>query len=59
VSIYAAPARATDLSGLPDTWIDVGSVELFRDECVAFCREEVGGWWGVRVACLKGGATCF
>lgn len=26
VSIYAAPARATDLSGLPPTWIDVVSV---------------------------------
>ncbi|MBL7489779.1 alpha/beta hydrolase [Frankia sp. AgB1.9] len=36
VSIYAAPARATDLTGLPPTFIDVGSVDLFRDEDVAF-----------------------
>ncbi len=36
VSLYAAPARATDLSGLPPTFIDVGSAETFRDECVAF-----------------------
>ena len=45
VSIYAAPARATDLTGLPDTWIDVGSAEVFRDECVAFAGKmwEAGG----------------
>jgi acetyl esterase/lipase len=36
VPCYAAPARATDLSNLPPTYIDVGSAELFRDEAVAF-----------------------
>ena len=36
VSIYAAPARATDLSGLPATYIDCGSAEVFRDEDVAY-----------------------
>lgn len=34
VSRHAAPARAPDLSGLPPTLIDVGSVETFRDEAV-------------------------
>ncbi|MFI7706327.1 alpha/beta hydrolase [Nonomuraea sp. NPDC049480] len=29
---YAAPARATDLSGLPPAFIDVGELEVFRDE---------------------------
>jgi acetyl esterase/lipase len=33
---YAAPARAEDLSGLPPTFIDVGTVDLFRDEDIAF-----------------------
>ncbi len=33
---YAAPARATDLSGLPPAYIDVGSSETFRDEDVAY-----------------------
>jgi acetyl esterase/lipase len=33
---YAAPARAADLSGLPPTFIDVGTVDLFRDEDIAF-----------------------
>lgn len=36
VSIYAAPARASDLSGLPPTFIDCGSSEVFRDEDVAY-----------------------
>lgn len=36
VSPYAAPARATDLGGLPPTFIDVGAVEVFRDEAVAY-----------------------
>jgi acetyl esterase/lipase len=36
VSIYAAPARATDLTELPPTFIDCGSAELFRDEDVAY-----------------------
>lgn len=36
VSIYAAPSRATDLSGLPPAFVDVGSVETFRDEDVAY-----------------------
>jgi acetyl esterase/lipase len=36
VSPYAAPARATDLSGLASIYIDVGSADLFRDECVEF-----------------------
>jgi acetyl esterase/lipase len=36
VSIYAAPARAKDLSGLPPAFIDCGSAEVFRDENVAY-----------------------
>jgi acetyl esterase/lipase len=36
VSPYAAPARADDLAGLPATFIDVGSVEIFRDEAVSY-----------------------
>lgn len=36
VSIYAAPARATDLSGLPPAYIDLGEAEVFRDEDVAY-----------------------
>jgi acetyl esterase/lipase len=35
---YAAPARATDLSGLPPTYVDVGSAETFRDENLAYAQ---------------------
>ncbi|MFE7068767.1 alpha/beta hydrolase [Streptomyces sp. NPDC057620] len=35
---YAAPARATDLGGLPPTYIDVGSAETFRDENVDYAH---------------------
>ena len=38
VSPYAAPARAEDLSGLPRTYIDAGSVESFRDEILTYAR---------------------
>jgi acetyl esterase/lipase len=45
VSPYASPARATDLSGLPPTFIDVGSVETFRDEAVDYATRlwQAGG----------------
>ena len=36
VSPYAAPARAEDLSDLPATFIDVGSVDTFRDEAIDY-----------------------
>ncbi|MFF3446946.1 alpha/beta hydrolase [Streptomyces sp. NPDC002667] len=32
VSAYVSPALAEDLSGLPATYIDAGSAEIFRDE---------------------------
>jgi acetyl esterase/lipase len=39
VSPYAAPARATDLAGLPDAYIDVGDLDIFRDEDIAYARK--------------------
>lgn len=36
VSPYVAPARASDLSGLPPAFIDVGAAEIFRDEAMAY-----------------------
>jgi acetyl esterase/lipase len=38
VSPYAAPARATDLHGLPPAFVDVGGIETFRDECVEYAN---------------------
>ncbi|RAH66546.1 alpha/beta hydrolase [Aspergillus aculeatinus CBS 121060] len=39
VSPYAAPARATNLEGLPPTYIDVGALDIFRDEAIAFAAK--------------------
>ncbi|GAB4079509.1 alpha/beta hydrolase [Modestobacter muralis] len=45
VSPYAAPARATDLSGLPPAFVDVASTETFRDEDIAYATRiwQAGG----------------
>lgn len=45
VPVYAAPARATDLSGLPPAYVDVGSVDVFRDEAVGYASRiwQTGG----------------
>lgn len=36
VSPYGAPARAEDLKGLPPTYIDIGSMDWFKDESLEF-----------------------
>lgn len=36
VSPYAAPARRSDLSGLPPAWIGVGTLDIFYDEDLAY-----------------------
>lgn len=38
VSVYAAPGRAEDLSGLPSTYIDVGGLDLFKVENLRFAQ---------------------
>lgn len=38
VPAYAAPARASDLTGLPPAFIEVGELEIFLDEDVDYCR---------------------
>jgi acetyl esterase/lipase len=34
--VYAAPSRAQDLSGLPTTFIAVGTLDVFRDEDISY-----------------------
>ena len=46
-SPYAAAARATDLAGLPSTYIAVGALDLFLDEDVEYARRLAAA--GVRV----------
>ncbi|MEA3182888.1 MAG: hypothetical protein QOI59_6411 [Gammaproteobacteria bacterium] len=38
VSHYAAPARATELAGLPPTFLSVGALDLFVEENLEFGR---------------------
>jgi acetyl esterase/lipase len=38
VSPYAAPARATDLAGLPPAYVEVGQLDVFRDEDLAYAQ---------------------
>lgn len=55
----AAPARESDLTGLPPTFIGVGSEEIFRDEAIAFASRlwesgvaaELHVWPGAFHAC--------
>jgi acetyl esterase/lipase len=36
IPVYAAPARATDLAGLPPTFVNVGGADGFRDEDIDY-----------------------
>lgn len=38
VSQYASPAKAKDLTGLPPTFLDVGTLEVFRSEIVDYAE---------------------
>jgi acetyl esterase/lipase len=38
VSIYASPSRADDLSRLPPTFLDTGSLEVFRSEILNYAE---------------------
>ncbi|APR82989.1 Hypothetical protein A7982_08338 [Minicystis rosea] len=38
VSPYGAPARATSLAGLPKAYIEVGELDIFRDEDIEYAR---------------------
>lgn len=38
VSPHAAAARLTDFAGLPTTYIDVGELDIFRDEDIEYAR---------------------
>lgn len=59
VGAYSAPARAADLADLPPAFVDVGSVDTFRDEAVGYAT---GIWAAGGVAELHvwpGAYHCF
>jgi acetyl esterase/lipase len=42
IPLYAAPARATDLAGVADAYIEVGELDIFRDESIEYARRVMG-----------------
>lgn len=59
VSVYSAPARATDLSDLPPAFIDVGSAEVFRDEDTAYASRLWAGGVQAELHVWAGGFHIF
>ena len=58
-SEYAAPARAKSLRGLPSTYIDVGEVDIFRDEDVEFARRLSADGVGIELHVYAGCPHAF
>ena len=59
VSSYSAPSRMVDLTGLPPTFMDVGSVDLFRDEVVEFASRIWEGGGDAELHVWAGGVHSF
>ena len=58
-SQYAAPTRATDLSGLPPAYIAVGDLDLFRDEDIDYAQRLMAEGIPVDLAVFPGGPHGF
>jgi acetyl esterase/lipase len=54
VSPYAAPGRATDLSGLPDAHIDVGELDILREEKIDYARRLIAAGVSTELHVLPG-----
>ena len=59
VSPYAAAARAADLSGLPPTFVDVGELEVFRDECIDYAQRLLQAGVSTELHVYPGAYHCF
>lgn len=59
VPAYASPARADDLSGLPPTFIEVGSAETFRDENIDYAARIWAAGGDAELHVWPGGAHGF
>lgn len=54
VSAYAAPARRENLSGLPPTWVTVGTADLFHDEVVHYAHRLQSAGVSTRLEIIPG-----
>ncbi len=59
VPIYAAPARATDLSGLPPAFLCVGTLDLFCDEVIDYAQRLNQAGVPVELHVYPGGPHAF
>jgi acetyl esterase/lipase len=59
VPSYAAPSRAGDLSGLPPTYIDVGQLDIFRNEDVDYASRLAQAGVGVELQLYPGVPHAF
>lgn len=59
VPIYAAPARATDLAGLPPTFLAVGALDLFVEEDLDYGRRLIRAGVPVELHVYPGGFHAF
>lgn len=54
IPAYAAPARASDLRGLPPAYIDCGGLEVFRDEVIDHAQRLMQAGVPVEFHCWPG-----
>lgn len=59
VSPYAAPARATDLAGLPPTFIATGALDLFVDENLSYSQRLIRAGVAVEFHVYPGAIHAF
>jgi acetyl esterase/lipase len=59
ISPYAAPARATDLAGLPPTFISAGALDLFLEENIEYGRRLLRAGVPVEMHVYPGGFHGF
>ncbi len=59
VSPYAAPARATELAGLPPAYLETGSSEVFRDEILDYAARLGHAGVPVELHVWAGGTHAF
>lgn len=56
---WFSPSLAEDLSGLPQSWIGVGSLDLFLDENLDYARRLVDAGVGMELHCYPGAVHAF